>query len=142
MDLDGADEWLLEESGGERWVANVDGKVAGHVQLVPLHAYLASRLEVLNHEHSRAADMLEVVKLFVDPLRAGHGIGTALLSRARAAAWAQGKQPILAVLASSGRAIGFYERAGLRLLGSFDGIHGVNFVFVDDSGPPANTPID
>lgn len=118
-------EWLLNERAVARWVALWDGQVVGHVLVTRAHDYL------LRHLGARAGSgLLEVGKLFVAPVSRGRGAGAALLTEAMSFAVSCGSPLALAVLPTSGAAIGLYERMGLEPAGSFDGVHGLNYVYV------------
>jgi GNAT superfamily N-acetyltransferase len=145
QDVDGSRaslrEWLLDNDHPHRWVALVDGVVAGHVQVVPPHAYLTDHLASVGCSPSAPHGFAEVVKLFVDPDHGSRGLGTALLAQACAVAERQGRQAALAVVVTSIDALRLYERSKLRDVGSFDGVHGENRVFVETrSGPRASQP--
>jgi L-amino acid N-acyltransferase YncA len=61
----------------------------------------------------------------------GRGTGTALFETAFRFARNEGLQPALAVVDTSLAARRFYAHHGMTEAGSFQGVHGKNFVFVD-----------
>lgn len=125
--------WLLEEDALGRWVALVDGKVAGHLAMTRAHPYLANALSSLGYTSIAENGLSEVSKFYVDPAYQGHGVGTALFRAGFEFAWAMGCQPALAVISTSMVARRFYSQKGMLEVGSFIGVHGENFVFVEDA---------
>jgi GNAT superfamily N-acetyltransferase len=123
--------WLLSEDVLGRWVALDDDRVAGHISIAAPHPYLTDALGNLDQECSSAGGFCEVSKFFVDPNVQGKGVGAALFDAAFSFARSQGLQPALAVVDTSLAARRFYARHGMTEAGSFHGIHGENFVFVD-----------
>lgn len=135
-------DWLLSEPGLGRWVVVVDREVAGHVQLTPPHDYLIEQLASFGHHPMGDAGYAEIAKLFVDPLVQRRGVGAVLLAAARAASWASGRQPALAVVSTSAAATRMYVHEGMVEIGEFDGIHGINRVMVDPTNlPRRRTPL-
>lgn len=131
--VDSFTAWLLDTPDFRRWVAVVDGQVAGHVLVTKAHAYLSNHLSAMGYQPKGPNGMAEVAKVFVDPLRQRKGIGSVLLTTACSFAWDAGMQPALVVVVTSYNAIRFYEREGMRDIGSFFGIHGENRVLVHET---------
>ncbi|MEU1071134.1 GNAT family N-acetyltransferase [Streptomyces sp. NPDC005878] len=109
-------DWLAPPSLLSAWVAELDGRVAGHVGLA-----LRGTGDVAPGLWSARAgvgpDATAVVgRLFVAPGARGHGIGGLLLARAVSEARARGLHPVLDVVASDTAAIALYERLGWELL--------------------------
>ncbi|MCC3299279.1 GNAT family N-acetyltransferase [Arthrobacter caoxuetaonis] len=125
--------WLLEEEVLGRWVALVDGKVAGHLAMTRAHPYLNRALSALGYTSIAENGLSEVSKFYVDPVFQGCGVGTALFQTGFEFARARGCQPALAVISTSVLARKFYSGKGMLEVGSFMGIHGENFVFVEDA---------
>jgi len=92
-----SEESLTDPS--EYWqLAEVDGRIAGYVGLVP-----------------ESADTAEIEALFVEPEFIGSGIGRLLLLAATDAAKARGYTGI--VIQSDPDAAGFYEKMGAKRVG-------------------------
>jgi GNAT superfamily N-acetyltransferase len=123
--------WLLSEDVLGRWAALVDGQVAGHISITAPHPYLIDALATMGQESTAPNGACEVSKFFVDPAVQGKGTGTALFEAAFRFARGEGLQPALAVVDTSLAARRFYASHGMTEAGSFHGIHGQNFVFVD-----------
>ncbi|WP_329396020.1 GNAT family N-acetyltransferase [Streptomyces melanogenes] len=109
-------DWLAQPSLLAAWVAELDGRVAGHVGLS-----LSGTGDVAPGLWSARAgvgpDATAVVsRLFVAPGARGHGIGRLLLGRAVSEARARGRHPVLDVVASDTAATALYERLGWELL--------------------------
>ncbi len=133
----------------DRWpphrVGSTEDFVAGAEPLSALVAVDSSTLlgHVALHERSAGSVMLlaadslgvdvaslaVVARLFVDPRRRHSGIGRALLDAAAVVATRLHKHPILDVWTELDQAIGLYEVAGWRRLGS------VVFSFRSPCGP-------
>jgi GNAT superfamily N-acetyltransferase len=137
--LQGAVEALLRLCRSEglyphplgRWVALIDGQVAGHISITAPHPYLIGALDSMDQESAAPDGFCEVSKFFVDPSVQGRGTGTALFETAFRFARNEGLQPALAVVDTSLAARRFYAHHGMTEAGSFQGVHGKNFVFVD-----------
>lgn len=120
--------WLDASESWVRWVVDIDGRAAGHVLLGEPHAYLHAPGDTWSEDPRIGA---EVGRLFVAPGAAGTGAGAALLGTALE--WARSHDLVagLAVIDGSTSAQRLYVRSGMRLVRSFDGIHGLNHVFID-----------
>jgi GNAT superfamily N-acetyltransferase len=123
--------WLLSEEVLGRWAALVDGRVAGHIAVTSPRPHLADALGSMGQESQLQGGFCEISKFFVDRDAQGSGVGAALFDAAVSFARREGMQPALAVVDTSLAARRFYGRHGMTEAGSFRGIHGVNFVFVD-----------
>lgn len=129
--------WLAPEDAWARWVVEVEGRAVGHVLISAPHDYL--------HPPAETADAgareigAEVGRLFVDPAVTGVGAGALLLHTALE--WARSRSLVagLAVIDGSDAAQRLYVRSGMRLVRSFNGIHGLNHVFVDAGAPTPRT---
>lgn len=123
-------KWLLAEYTTHRWVALVNGEVAGHISLVEAHDYLTSHLAVNGEKPYSDKGYLEIGKFFTNPDFQGHGIGTKLLNHAIKISLDESFTPALAVISTSTKAIEVYKKENMKPVGYFDGIHGKNFIFV------------
>jgi GNAT superfamily N-acetyltransferase len=122
------DRWLFDSPVRARWVAVLDDEVVGHVCLSPAHPYLTRRLVPV----SPPTVLLEVGKLYVAAEARGLDLGRRLLEEAMGRAAGEGAVAALAVLPTSRAALGLYRDRGLVEVGQFEGVHGLNLVFVDD----------
>ncbi|OAR22747.1 acyltransferase [Streptomyces sp. ERV7] len=109
-------DWLAQPSPLAAWVAELDGRVAGHIGLSPggtgdVAPGLWSARAGVGPEATAV-----VSRLFVAPEARGHGIGRLLLARAVDEARARGLHPVLDVVASDTAATALYERMGWELL--------------------------
>jgi GNAT superfamily N-acetyltransferase len=113
-------EWL---SGGPlvgSWVAELGGRVVGHVSLS--HAGegdLAPALWSERHGAARATTAV-VSRLFVSPQARGHRIGALLIGRAMEEARRHGLHPVLDVVTSDTAAAALYERLGWELMATVE----------------------
>lgn len=124
--------WLMSEEVLGRWVALADGIPVGHISITAAHAYLRNALALLDYPAAAENGFGEVSKFFTDPIYQGLGVGSALFRPALAAGRAAGFHPALAVIETSYAARAFYAAKGLREVGSFMGVHGLNYVFAED----------
>lgn len=113
-------DWLTSASEWGAWVAELDGRVAGHVSLARSgEGDVAPGLWSARHGTGR--DRTAVVsRLFVAPEARGHRIGASLIGRAEAEAERRGLHPVLDVVASDTAATALYERLGWELLGTVE----------------------
>ncbi|WP_399926937.1 GNAT family N-acetyltransferase [Streptomyces kanamyceticus] len=109
-------DWLLGAATLGAWVAELDGRVVGHVSLsrsAPDDAApgLWSERTGVGVEASAV-----VSRLYVAPTARGHGIGALLARRAVREARTRALHPVLDVVSSDTAAIALYERLGWELL--------------------------
>ncbi|MEV0317611.1 GNAT family N-acetyltransferase [Streptomyces sp. NPDC050658] len=110
-------DWLVTADPVGAWVAELDGRIAGHVVLGRSASDdVAPGLWSGGGGPSGTTAM--VSRLFVAPEARGHGIGARLLERAAAEAGELGLHAVLDVVAYGTSAIALYERAGWRFLGA------------------------
>ncbi|MFJ1881793.1 GNAT family N-acetyltransferase [Streptomyces sp. NPDC088137] len=113
-------DWLAQPSLFAAWVAELDGKVVGHVGLCEGGA--GDRAPVLWSR--RAGVPVEkaavISRLFVSPTARGHGVGALLMERATGEARRRERHPVLDVLASDTSAVALYGRLGWTLLATVD----------------------
>lgn len=104
--------WLTSASALGGWVADLDGRVAGHVGLTrSTEGDLAPVL--WGERNGTSGERAAVVgRLFVAPWARGHGIGALLMGRAVEEARHRGLHPVLDVVASDTAAAALYERLG------------------------------
>jgi ribosomal protein S18 acetylase RimI-like enzyme len=96
------------------WVAEVDGRVVGHVALnTESHAAAMARVR----EAGIAGRLGVVARLLVDPSVRRQGIGLRLLDQATVAARRLGGIPVLDVVATSTSAINLYRENGWKEVG-------------------------
>lgn len=124
-------EWLMSGKVIGRWVALLGGRVVGHVALTEPHDYLAQFLAGTAYAGLRSKDLCEVSKLFVDPDSQRSGVGGALLSHMFEVARSLDRVLALAVVSTSDSALRLYSQSALQDIGTFQGIHGTNHVFID-----------
>ncbi|MFD5619121.1 GNAT family N-acetyltransferase [Streptomyces yangpuensis] len=112
--------WLTPSSLFASWVAELDGRVVGHVGLSWSTAGDAAP-GLWSARAGVGVDATAVVsRLFVAPTARGHGVGALLMGRAVAQARARGLHPVLDVVASDTAAAALYERLGWQLLGTVE----------------------
>lgn len=125
-------KWLMEDEPFLRSIALVNGIPAGHISLVKGHTYLTDFLAVADVGSKFQNGFSEIGKFFVDPDYQHHGLGKVLFNHAIKESLESGYHPALAVVSTSHDAIRFYTNKGWKNVGSFDGYHGENIVFVYD----------
>ncbi|WP_406401767.1 GNAT family N-acetyltransferase [Streptomyces uncialis] len=113
-------EWLMQPFLLAAWVAELDGRVVGHIGLCRSGAgdvapTLWSHREGVPVEHTAV-----ISRLFVSPAARGRGIGAQLMARAVQDAQERALHPVLDVLASDTSAAVLYERLDWSLLGTVD----------------------
>ncbi|MFF9897763.1 GNAT family N-acetyltransferase [Streptomyces longispororuber] len=109
-------DWLSPASLEGAWVAELGGRVVGHVALARSgEGDLAPGL--WSERHGGAPESTSPVnRLFVAPQARGHGVGALLIGRAVEEARRQGLHPVLDVVASDTAATALYERLGWERL--------------------------
>ncbi|MCF3123604.1 GNAT family N-acetyltransferase [Streptomyces arenae] len=109
-------DWLDGGAGSGAWVAELDGRVVGHVGLFRPGA--GDEAPVLWGERAGtgAGGAAVVGRLFVAPEARGHGIGALLMGRVVREARSRGLHPVLDVVSSDAAAAALYESLGWRLL--------------------------
>ncbi|MBW8818893.1 MAG: GNAT family N-acetyltransferase [Streptomyces sp.] len=113
-------EWLSQDAALGSWVAELDGRVVGHVSLS--RSAEGDVAPVLWSERNGASvERAAVVgRLFVDPQARGHGFGALLMASAAAEARHHGLHPVLDVVASDTAAAALYERLGWTRLATVE----------------------
>ncbi|MGW6057126.1 GNAT family N-acetyltransferase [Streptomyces sp. NPDC055189] len=110
--------WLTGGSLVGVWVAELDGRVTGHVALCRSGADDVAPVLWSRREGVPVDGTAVVSRLFVAPGARGHGLGARLLARVAAEAGDLGLQPVLDVVESDTSATALYERTGWRFLGT------------------------
>ncbi|MGW7072881.1 GNAT family N-acetyltransferase [Streptomyces sp. NPDC054855] len=113
-------DWLSNASLLGAWVADLDGRLVGHVSLSRSgEGDVAPGL--WNERTGTRRDATAVVsRLFVAPQARGHGIGALLLGQAMEEARRRGLHPVLDVVASDIAAAALYERLGWERLATVE----------------------
>ncbi|MER7192895.1 GNAT family N-acetyltransferase [Streptomyces flaveolus] len=112
--------WLTPPSLLASWVAELDGRIAGHVGLSRSGAGDAAPRLWSAHAGVSIDATAVVNRLFVAPWARGHGIGALLMAQAVAEARGRGVHPVLDVVASDTAAAVLYERLGWQLLATVE----------------------
>ncbi|MEU3407152.1 GNAT family N-acetyltransferase [Streptomyces sp. NPDC006670] len=113
-------DWLAQPALVSAWVAELDGRVVGHVGLARSDAGDAAPGLWSSREGAGSDTAAVISRLFVAPAARGHGIGALLMARAVCEARVRGLHPVLDVLASDTAATALYERLGWELLGTVE----------------------
>lgn len=108
--------WLAQSSQLAAWVAELDGRIVGHVAMSRSGAGDAAPALWSGRTGVDRETTAVVSRLFVSPAARGHGIGALLMARAVAQARQSGLHPVLDVLSSDTAAAALYERLGWDLL--------------------------
>jgi ribosomal protein S18 acetylase RimI-like enzyme len=127
-------EWLLGEHSLARWVAVDKGRVAGFIHVTNPHRYLTDVAHSPGSEDWGESPLGEIGKFFVSPHSQRTGIGKLLFEEARSFTRASQLTAVLAVVVTSKKAVAFYEKQGMRLVATFQGVHGENLVYADNAG--------
>ncbi|MER6448390.1 GNAT family N-acetyltransferase [Streptomyces venezuelae] len=112
--------WLSGPTLLAAWVAELDGRIVGHVGLSRSAADDAAPALWSGREGVGAAAAAVVGRLFVAPAARGHGIGALLMARATQEARGRALHPVLDVVASDTSAVALYERLGWELLATVE----------------------
>ncbi|NYG08585.1 GNAT superfamily N-acetyltransferase [Phycicoccus badiiscoriae] len=98
------------------WVAELDGRVVGHVAVSRVEPGLEADLWTAGTGRPRT-ELAAVAVLFVDPEVGGRGVGKALLATAVSAIRASRRVPVLDVVQETASAVELYRRSGWRVVG-------------------------
>ncbi|KUJ67164.1 acyltransferase [Streptomyces albus subsp. albus] len=113
-------EWLSQASSQGAWVAELEGRLVGHI------GWSRSGEDdtapgVWSELTGAHRDTTAVVsRLFVAPQARGHGLGALLVGRAVEEARRHGLHPVLDVVASDTAAVALYERLGWRRMATVE----------------------
>lgn len=113
-------DWLMQPSLVAAWVAELDGRIVGHIGLSRSEADDAAPVLWSSREGVSSAAVAVVNRLFVAPTARGHGIGALLMTRVMREAKERGLHPVLDVVASDTSAVALYERLGWELLATVE----------------------
>jgi GNAT superfamily N-acetyltransferase len=113
-------EWIAGAASLGAWVAELDGRLMGHIGLSPSGAGdLAPAL--WGDRNGTGPERAAVVsRLFVAPGARGLGTGALLIGRAEREARQRGLHPVLDVVASDTAATALYERLGWERLATME----------------------
>lgn len=109
-------DWLAPPEQLAAWVAELDGRIVGHLALSPPVAGDVAPALWAEHSGAAPAEVAVVTRLFVAPDARGHGIGSLLMSQALREARSRGLHPVLDVVAADTGSVAFYEHLGWTLL--------------------------
>lgn len=110
--------WLTPEGLLAAWVAEADGRIAGHIGLSRSGPGDAAP-GLWSHRTGGRPELTAVIgRLFVAPGARGRHLGAQLLASAVAHARALGLHPVLDVLSTDTAALTLYHRLGWTLLGT------------------------
>ena len=98
------------------WVAELDGRVVGHVAVSRVEPGLEADLWTEGTGRARE-ELAAVAVLFVDHTVAGRGVGKALLATAVEAIRSSGRTPVLDVVQETTSAVELYRRGGWQVVG-------------------------
>ncbi|MEU6554227.1 GNAT family N-acetyltransferase [Streptomyces sp. NPDC046915] len=113
-------EWLSSGALLGSWVAELEGRVVGHVSLSQGgDGDLAPTLWSQRTGATRGATAV-VGRLFVAPQARGHRIGAQLIGQAVEEAQQRGLHPVLDVVACGTAAAALYERLGWELMATVE----------------------
>lgn len=113
-------EWLAQPSLLAAWVAELDGRVVGHIGLSRSGAGDVAPGLWSRREGVGLGATVVVNRLFVAPSARGHGIGALLMAQAVGEAQDRSLHPVLDVVASDTAAAALYERLGWELLATVE----------------------
>ncbi|MEW2391173.1 GNAT family N-acetyltransferase [Streptomyces venezuelae] len=109
--------WLEGTDAIGAWVAELDGRVVGHVGLSRPGAGDEAPGLWCEEAATVPEEVAVMSRLYVAPDARGHGIGALLMGRATREARGRGLHPVLDVVSSDRSATALYERMGWQLLG-------------------------
>ncbi|KNX36041.1 GNAT family N-acetyltransferase [Luteipulveratus halotolerans] len=112
--------WLVSDSTLSAWVAELDGKLVGHVALSdPSESEGAAKLWAEQHGNT-GPGLAMLGRLFVSPAGRGRGLGARLTATATNEARRMNRRAVLDVMEKDVAARKTYERLGWIRLGEFD----------------------
>ncbi|WP_197287576.1 GNAT family N-acetyltransferase [Streptomyces apocyni] len=112
--------WLSPPSLLAAWVAELDGRVVGHIGLCGSGPGDAAPALWGSRQGGEGGATAVVSRLFVAPVARGQGIGALLVRGAVQDARGRALQPVLDVVASDAAALALYERLGWEALGTVE----------------------
>ncbi|MCX5380112.1 GNAT family N-acetyltransferase [Streptomyces sp. NBC_00091] len=120
--------WLSPPALLDSWVAERDGRIAGHIGLCRSEPGDAAPGLWSLRTGMPVEGVAVISRLFVPPAERGHGTGALLMARAVGAARERALHPVLDVVASDTAAAALYERLGWSLLETVEQRWGPNRV--------------
>ncbi|WP_406341428.1 GNAT family N-acetyltransferase [Streptomyces sp. NBC_00648] len=115
--------WLDSPDVIRAWVAEVDGRVVGHVSINRPNGEEAVALWA-NQDGVSATQIAVLARLFVLPEARGNDAGGRLMAAATESAQADGQRLVLDVMAKDAAAIRLYERLGWSRIGTTSHAYG------------------
>ncbi|MEY2227169.1 GNAT family N-acetyltransferase [Streptomyces sp. BF23-19] len=112
--------WLSRPALLAAWVAELDGRIVGHIGLSRGEPDDAAPALWSSREGVNSTAAAVVGRLFVAPAARGHGIGALLMARAVREARERDLRPVLDVVASDASAVALYERLGWERLATVE----------------------
>ncbi|GHJ36180.1 hypothetical protein Sm713_17890 [Streptomyces sp. TS71-3] len=113
-------EWIAGAPALGAWVAELDGRVVGHIGLTRSGDGDVAPGVWSARTGTGPGRTAVVSRLFVAPGARGHGIGALLIGRAVREARRRDLHPVLDVVASDTAAAALYERLGWELLATLE----------------------
>lgn len=96
--------------------------------------YISEFLYAEDYRSTHQRGLSEIGKFYIDPSFQGQGVSDLLFQTACELSEELLMQPGLSVASTSAKAVRFYNRHGMHKVGSFNGYHGINHVFVQGDG--------
>ena len=119
--VEGVDDptaWLLSPHQIAAWVAELDGRIVGHVALSEPQPNDAAAAVWTTHAENPADHIAVLGRLFVHPQARGHALGEQLARTATDYAHEHGLRLVLDVMTKDAAAIRLYERLGWQRIGT------------------------
>lgn len=113
-------EWLSHGPSLGSWVAELEGRLVGHVSLSPAGEGDLAPVLWSERKGTSPGTAAVVGRLFVAPQARGHRIGALLIGRAVREARRHGLHPVLEVVTSDTAAAALYERLGWELMATVE----------------------
>lgn len=113
-------DWLTQPSLLAAWVAELDGRIVGHIGLSRSDAGDAAPALWSSREGVSREAAAVVSRLFVAPAARGRAIGALLMARVVRESQERALHPVLDVAARDTSAVALYERLGWELLATVD----------------------
>jgi GNAT superfamily N-acetyltransferase len=110
------EDFIARADEDAAWVAELDGRVVGHVAVSRVGPGLEADLWTAGAGRPRD-ELAAVSVLFVDHTVQGQGVGRALLAAAVAAIRESGRLPVLDVVQETPAAVELYRRTGWQVVG-------------------------
>lgn len=109
-------EWISSPAVAQAWVADVGGRIIGHVAVMrPQREDAVTLWHALSRDDEASIGVL--ARLYVVREARGHSVGEGLVQAALAYAKERGMRLVLDVMTKDVSAIRLYERMGWRVIG-------------------------